>query len=211
MFIIQMKKLYRMKKIFAIIFILVMGLTALSRFLPTALGSGEIDGHDWSYQSGNQPDFCECNHSTFYNQADDTEVGVGLQEENEAYGYDWGYWHFEAECGGYLGYLYTIESPLECVSFVTGPYSGDLWCYYNCYDEPQYGVINGNSYPCLYVTVDSSGSYDVYYTTVACIVTSYFHELGNPSNSYYMQAYSQAPSYDPENGWGYLTFNWADD
>lgn len=119
-------------------------------------------------------------------------------------GYNWGWWHFDAESGGSGAYLNGIIPPLVCTA---GTDSGSSTYY--CYNQAQWGYLPWANYQCLYVYVEASGNF---YTSqyVFGETTSWFYECANPWNYWFIHAYTQPPAYDNENGYHYLTFNWAD-
>ena len=204
------------KKIIASIFIAVMGLLTLSIGLHSALASSypEVDlsgndngynaVHNWGWPS---PNFCECYHDTYQNDFYDTEAGLAVNTQiilhNGNPVFNWGGWYFEDEAGGSsngnTGYANGIETPMVCTAVT----NNQNYCYYNDYATPQWGQPPLANYNCLYVYYPSSGSLN-YYTSVEGVTTAQFYQVSNPSNTWWITAYTQDPN-NPGNGWTYLT------
>lgn len=207
------------RKDIAVILIVAMGALTLSIGLHGALASSyperDLSGNDNGYNAvfiwhQPPPNFCECYHDTFQNDYYDTEAGLGVNTRITLYNgnpaFNWGGWYFEDEAGGSInggpGYANGIETPMYCEAVT----NNQNYCYYDDYAAPQWGQPPLANYNCLYVYYPSSGPIN-YYTSVEGLTNAQFYQVSNPSNTWWIIAYTQDPN-NPGTDWTYLTAHW---
>jgi len=199
------------KKVMATVLIAVMVALTLLIGLPSALAGPHVDGKDWGYGDGKDPWFVECYHTGTPGDYYNMEVGLSVTAKYAIHNgiptFYWGQWTFEDEAGGNqgspIGYYYRMFTPLYCTACT----NGNNYCYYSDYDTPGWGTPPKAWYNCLYVYKEASGNLD-YVSSVEGVTTAQFYQVNNPSNTYFLSAYTQNPPGQQGNGWAYLTAHW---
>jgi hypothetical protein len=121
--------------------------------------------------------------------------------------FNWGAWMFEDEAGGssggHTGYYNRMFTPLYCTAVT----NDENYCYYDDYDTPQWGQPPAATWNCEYVYLSDSGSLN-YVSSVEGVTTAEFYQVNNPSNTWFLSAYTQNPPGQQGNGWTFLTAHW---
>jgi hypothetical protein len=207
------------KKVKATILIAVMGVLSLSIGLRVVHAS-VISGQDpsWNTNMNDQPWFCQCLHDD-EGQYDDTMAGLGVMacydpstQSNPAF--YWGEWIFEVTAGddgvNYNNSPYDISAPMQCCYAINAYTSSFLETNYNDYNSAPWSYytnsLQGGGYYCYNVGYTHEGTISPDFQSAEGATIGQFYQIGNPSNEWFIEAYTQVPpGQSSPNGWAYLT------
>jgi hypothetical protein len=200
------------RKAIAFLLVAMLAITITGLKVATALPH-DISGEDpswWDYQSSGgteYPCYCECYHSVWPGDSENTEVGLGVAAYYfyGEYLFDEAWWYFDAQFGNgsvHLGTQYdqnriTID---PCVN-------GDDHHLYAYYGDPSWETLSvmGWTYDTYWLPYEIGPTSIGLKTSVEGEVSAYFYTTSNPGQPWWQTAYTQNPPGQSGNGWSFLT------